>query len=337
MKSNRLEWIDISKAIGILLVVIAHTFRGITASGIHGNKYLEIIDSVIYTFHMPLFFFISGLFFLGSVSKRTNDEFITNKVETIVYPYILWGLIQGLMIAYLASKGMANQDIKFVEVFQLWKPLGQFWFLHNLFFILIFTLVIYRLNFFKYKLFLLGIASILYLNPEFANHFFLTSILSKNWIFFLVGVFSKDIIKFLEALNTKYFLLLFSLVLLVQLYFHIALNQNYESKGIWTLFLAITSVLLVVKVSLLLQNRRLAGLLQLGQQSMAIYILHVFFASGCRIFLHKVLNVNYLWLDLIICSAIGIYIPLLIGVYVEKNNIKGVFSIDLQKRRSNYA
>lgn len=37
------DWIDITKGIGIILVIIGHTI---------GNQY---VNKVIYTFHMPLF------------------------------------------------------------------------------------------------------------------------------------------------------------------------------------------------------------------------------------------------------------------------------------------
>lgn len=47
---SRIKWIDNARAIGILLVVLGHSL--IPAS----------IQTYIYSFHMPLFFFLSGLF-----------------------------------------------------------------------------------------------------------------------------------------------------------------------------------------------------------------------------------------------------------------------------------
>lgn len=46
--NRRIEWIDIAKGIGILLVILGHTIA---------LKY----SKVLYTFHMPLFFLLSGL------------------------------------------------------------------------------------------------------------------------------------------------------------------------------------------------------------------------------------------------------------------------------------
>lgn len=46
--NRRIEWIDIAKGIGILLVILGHTIA---------LKY----SKVLYTFHMPLFFIIVGI------------------------------------------------------------------------------------------------------------------------------------------------------------------------------------------------------------------------------------------------------------------------------------
>jgi fucose 4-O-acetylase-like acetyltransferase len=47
--TTRVGWIDFCKGIGIFLVVLGHILRDVIA-----------VD-YIYSFHMPLFFFLSGL------------------------------------------------------------------------------------------------------------------------------------------------------------------------------------------------------------------------------------------------------------------------------------
>ena len=42
-KEKRIEWIDIAKGIGILLVVLGHITKN------------EVLYEIIYSFHMPLF------------------------------------------------------------------------------------------------------------------------------------------------------------------------------------------------------------------------------------------------------------------------------------------
>ena len=68
---TRQDWVDIAKGIGILLVVYGHTARGVVSAGMDASHgVLRLVDSIVYTFHMPLFLFLSGLFFCASLKKR---------------------------------------------------------------------------------------------------------------------------------------------------------------------------------------------------------------------------------------------------------------------------
>ena len=64
---NRSHWVDYAKAIGIVLVVYGHVLKGLHSAGIKmPEAFYELSYSIVYTFHMPLFFFLSGLFFYSS-------------------------------------------------------------------------------------------------------------------------------------------------------------------------------------------------------------------------------------------------------------------------------
>jgi fucose 4-O-acetylase-like acetyltransferase len=63
MTDSRNIWVDYAKAIGIILVVYGHVARGIFNAGLVIDQALyELVDHVIYSFHMPLFFFCRGFF-----------------------------------------------------------------------------------------------------------------------------------------------------------------------------------------------------------------------------------------------------------------------------------
>ena len=70
---NRIEWIDIAKGIGMILVIAGHTFA------------LDY-SAPIYTFHMPLFFFISGLFVKTNVPL---GSFIQSKSKSILLVWLI--------------------------------------------------------------------------------------------------------------------------------------------------------------------------------------------------------------------------------------------------------
>ena len=64
MSKKRIEWVDISKGIAIILMIIGH-------SGIP-----HFLNNWIYSFHMPFFFFISGV-----LSKQVNQiGYVSNNI-----------------------------------------------------------------------------------------------------------------------------------------------------------------------------------------------------------------------------------------------------------------
>ena len=60
--TDRIEWIDIAKGFGILLVILGHTIA---------YDCSHIVYNSIYSFHMPLFFFLSGV-----MSKKENTQIL---------------------------------------------------------------------------------------------------------------------------------------------------------------------------------------------------------------------------------------------------------------------
>ena len=78
--SQRIEWIDLSKSIAIYLVVLGHTLR------------TDISLVYIYGFHMPLFFFLSGLVFNESKYQDIR-KFLISRFNTLVIPYVFFYLL----------------------------------------------------------------------------------------------------------------------------------------------------------------------------------------------------------------------------------------------------
>ncbi len=80
--TQRVEWADTLKAIGIFLVFLGHLQLS--------NK---LVISYIYSFHMPLFFFVSGLFFKYSDVTNGFKSFFIKKLRTRMVPYVLFGIL----------------------------------------------------------------------------------------------------------------------------------------------------------------------------------------------------------------------------------------------------
>ena len=77
-RDGRIAWIDVAKGIGILLIVFGHTMQ----SG--------FVRQVIFSFHVPFFFFLSGVTYKREASFCT---FIRKRIAGLLVPYWVWGII----------------------------------------------------------------------------------------------------------------------------------------------------------------------------------------------------------------------------------------------------
>lgn len=73
--SKRIEYVDLFRGIGIILMIMGHVGFGSGFSHWVGG------------FHMPLFFFVSGYFFKEGI---TFKFFLKKKVKTLLFPYMLF-------------------------------------------------------------------------------------------------------------------------------------------------------------------------------------------------------------------------------------------------------
>src|SRR5215831_11320964 len=134
LKKSRLYWVDYLKGIAIILVVYRHSLLGIQSSGIIAPAYLENANMIFYSFRMPLFFMLSGIFISRSLAKRSVKEFIASKFETLLYPYFVWVFIQVTLQIILSGFTNSNRGlIDYTYIVYQPRNLDQFWYLPALF------------------------------------------------------------------------------------------------------------------------------------------------------------------------------------------------------------
>ncbi|MGN0266292.1 MAG: acyltransferase family protein [Lachnospiraceae bacterium] len=141
--ANRLRFIDIAKGIAIICIILGHLKN-------------DAINRVVFTFHVPIFFFITGFF--------TNDnlkiaDFIKKKARTLLVPYFITcfviifiatvqGAISGDAVSalkswcYAAIYGSGNSYSKPFYI----KSIGAIWFLWAAFWGSIFLRISFVLN-----------------------------------------------------------------------------------------------------------------------------------------------------------------------------------------------
>ena len=83
LKDNRIHYIDILKGIGIIFVILGHLQSYIPKS----------LLIYIYSFHMPLFFWISGFLYKEKYETMSTKSYLIKKSKELLYPYFTLCLI----------------------------------------------------------------------------------------------------------------------------------------------------------------------------------------------------------------------------------------------------
>jgi fucose 4-O-acetylase-like acetyltransferase len=137
--------VDIVKGIAIILVAYGHTAQGMTHRGWWVGPGASFSHIFVYSFHMPAFFFVAGLFVTGSIAKRGAKRFTIDKLKTILYPYLLFAIISVVLEPLIGRFKFETKPFRW-DVFLVNLADGQAsWFLFVLFFCLMLALVTVRL------------------------------------------------------------------------------------------------------------------------------------------------------------------------------------------------
>lgn len=100
-RQSYMQWVDYAKAVGIFAIVLSHALEECAV-----QKYL-------YTFHVPLFFFLSGAVF--RVREEHMGTFLLRKAKRILRPYMLVAFISLLVLfalrGYLPDSFLERQNI----------------------------------------------------------------------------------------------------------------------------------------------------------------------------------------------------------------------------------
>ncbi len=130
--AKRVQYIDIAKGIGIVLVVMGHNDLALISPFAH---------KLIYSFHMPLFFFMSGMFFKPNVPFWS---FLGSRFNRVLKPFVAI-----LLLIYFASISFSKVSLV-MATRRLLKAMYanghyldwvQLWFLPHLFAVSLFAFI----------------------------------------------------------------------------------------------------------------------------------------------------------------------------------------------------
>ena len=305
MISSRETYLDIAKGIGIFLVVVGHCIPD--ASSVNGisSPLMRIIFHVIYSFHMPAFFTVSGF----CAMFGDTDETVNKKAKRLIVPYVFVGLCYAplkLLLSQFANKPYNIHD--------LWKmliginPDGELWFLYALFVISVIAIIVEGVN---SKIILL-ISLIVTLNNSFLI------IVTNHAFYFFLGAYIRNNTCCLFDKNLK----------IASLHFIVFVSANLMQKifgyyPVGHILTAVSGIYLTLFISELLaniHNKATVILTTLGLYSMDVYILSDIIKIPFRIILWNKLHLYYV--TFFVCTFLSLLLSYYISkLVIRKNNL----------------
>ncbi len=313
MAKVRNNSLDVAKGLGILLVVTGHTMSPVMS----GHTVIEWLYSVIYTFHMPLFFFVSGYVATKLVTKPLpKTELLKQRLIRLMIPYCVWAVI------YLPMKMIMAEHVRFTDEYNWYtfflgnNPDGQLWYLYVLFIISVFMIfLVNRKNLKAYTAIFMALS---FLAPLIPYSISFTSI-SLTFSLYQVGFFFLGTLIALNydynKLTTNHIAFIISALVLVA--YSIVLWINKDEVWFLQTFVAICAIYVCLYLSSVISKTKVdKPFIYLGKKSMEIYMLHGPLLVVGRIILPKLIHNTGLYI--ITLSTISIVLSLLISLVINK-------------------
>lgn len=332
-KANRIDLFDNLKAVLIVTVVIGHFIGAYTGQ----SHILKTIWIYIYSFHMPLFLFVSGLM---HKEYKTDDKLNRAKVCS----FLICAYIMKILLGF-ESMVIGGSTMKF----SLLSEKGIPWFLIAL---AVYEIIVYFSRDLKPSV-ILAIAVLLSIFISYdkeIGHYLILSRLVVFAPFYLLGYYMKPA-SVVEIAKKKYIKLLsLGIVVAFFVFCFIKTNWIYNYQLLFTgthsfdslskvlpnanylsrIFVMLVSFVMSFAVLMLIPNRNLGKVTQIGRKTLQIYFWHNFvrdllncfsvYKLLCNTLSHPVGNVVYVLLAVLLVVILSM--PLFAHPTKEIFNIK---------------
>ena len=329
----RVKWIDRWRGVLITLVVLGH----IVGEGYHyANEDIrwcfDLWHRVIYSFHMPAFFFLAGL--VWSARNLKFRQYFANKFKRLMVPYFIWGLVSAsiyiiasVFIHKLFAGATTNVYIGKGEVLW-WMPFvsiahaggwpngsgfqcnSVLWFLPSLFSVEILYFMLNRFLSGRFWQIIIGIACVpmhLFVLQHWQNLPWGLGSVTMYLPFFMVGHSCKLLLSRDCGVKIKYIPWLILFVCLYCLICYIMPNRSISRQSvIWAALFCLLSfagVALSAIVSIAMKNVYLENI---GKASLTIMLSHKFVLIVFLNLIPVAITFRYIgfFLSAVICIAV---------------------------------
>jgi fucose 4-O-acetylase-like acetyltransferase len=340
----KLTHVVLLRAFTIILVVLVYSTRGSNAPALYlynpiHTPFLEVLLlQYVYSFHMPLFFWIYGYVFNFSTEEKRHQANpileLSKKIQRLIIP--LYATAFFVFLPTIFFFGHPDGSLLYMcKKFLLGKDIGHLWFLKSLFYFLIVVIPICdrikRLSFFQSIAICFAVLGINMSGMIFPSFF-------RDLLFFLLGYFTRKYVKRFMRENPLFpfsilfvsHLLLFSAskLDLIPSYFSPFLRYITPILGIYFMYF------LTVYFSRLTLRKRIWNLISLiDSSSYTIYLFHATFIY-IMFYIYSFAPSSNVLFRIIPSILLGISVPLMTHRILSRTRyLSFLFSIPFYSRK----
>ncbi len=268
MKDNshnqRVDWVDVTKGLTIILVVTMHSTLGVQVQ-LDSVGFMDVVVQFGKAHRMPVFFVVAGLFLSRSMVKPWR-QYIDKKVLHFAYFYVLWSCIQ---IGVKAASGAGQHGVGWEQILLIpFEPFGTIWFIY----ILPFYFVVTRLLNHGPGWFMIAVGIALFL-PAVHTEIYAIDLFCHYYIYFVIGYLCSDHIFKLAAFARKRVLPTLALMLFFAMLNILAMKAGVQVFPAFALPLGLIGMVAIISMCAVLSDTPVGELLRFcGQRSLYIYV-----------------------------------------------------------------
>lgn len=316
--SKKINWISILQGWSMLLVVIGHV---VLTDDMYDKNYpiSSYLYCLIYSFHMPLFIFISGwlLHYTGIKNNRPYVQIIKSKINRLLIPFYSFTIITIIIKLLLSS--FIKRPIDFEElintfIFYSSNPLKALWFIIVLFLMILgYPIYVWMVKSKLRELFILAVG--LYLFFLFPNdiHIFYLNKFKDLFFFFVAGIIVSNH-NMIERMK------LFPITICSICLFIIFNILNSQTNILILKFICnITGILFSVYICIYWEKIKPSLFSSFRNYTFQIYLISMFPQMALRVLYMQYDLSNLYVLIFILSIMLGLYIPVFISKLCLRN------------------
>lgn len=297
------EELTILKGIGIILVILGHSFSFSGFDIIENTKLNTYIFRTIYSFHMPMFFMIAG-FLINNNKEHLIKDFYLSKIKRLLIPYIFINIVDAIP-RHLFSELVNNKSNSIERI--IFYSGAATWFIYTLFILFLIFPVIekYIIKKDKYYLFGIFLLGIKISGVTDSIDIFTINRLVNMSFYFYIGYIIKPYYERIKISKIMRYIILG--IFLFEAY----RLTKYSLLNNFIPFLGIIVMWLYSKNILIKKNWLYSFLKFCGINSLTFYLLEVFCGTVYRVILVKIIPLEYNFLlfgSFFILKLITLYI-----------------------------